>query len=324
MIKKLNTETFYSNSEKLSNLREELGIKKNEIVKSLKDIGVKAIGSSRTYARLENKELKFDHKTYVDLAKGLNLLFKKNQKIKKNITATDLYKKDLAEDKNSYTRLVHIKEAGELINLIHNSDRKKMFGLSEIESGAIPHIDELFNVLTEVSKEEYKAFNIFNDENLKSFQNEKKVIEISSKINKKLNEISNNFGPKLYAGILDIPLIQAHPVSYKIGVEKNNYELVAINFKYLIYKFDKNPQDCFDVKYINPISLKKLNDLLNKYKVSREFNTDDDYDIMRSQLSFELDSMMMNQNEYQYIPFSLDRSKIEFTPQWDFDDEIPF
>lgn len=322
MIKKLNTETFYSNSEKLANLREELNIKKNEIVKSLKDIGITTIGSSRTYARLENKELKFDHKTYVDLAKGLNLLFKKNKKIKKNITATDLYKKDLAEDKNSYTRLLCVKDAGELINLIHNSDRKKMFGLSEIESPAIPHIDQLFNVLTEVSKEEYKTFNIFNDEDLNNFQNEKRIIDISSQINMKLNEISNNFGPKLFAGILDVPLIQPHPINFKFG-KKNVYELVAVNFKYLIYKFDKTSQDSFDVKYINPISLKKLKDLLNKYKVSREFDAGDSLDLIRSELNFELDGKMMDQNEYEYIPFSLDRDKIEFTPQWDYE-EIPF
>ena len=90
MIKKLNIETFYSNSERLSDLREALGIKKSDIVKNLKAVGISTIGSSRTYTRLENKELKFSYKTFEDLAKGFNLLFKRDKKTKPNFPSIDI------------------------------------------------------------------------------------------------------------------------------------------------------------------------------------------------------------------------------------------
>ena len=165
MIKKLNIETFYSNSERLSSLREALGIKKSDIVKNLKAVGISTIGSSRTYTRLENKELKFSYKTFEDLAKGFNLLFKRDKNTKPKFKATDLYIKDIVEDKNSYTRLNKITDAGELINLIFNSTKKKIFGLSEIDGKASVEIEELFDLLSIVSQEEYRSFSPFADQN---------------------------------------------------------------------------------------------------------------------------------------------------------------
>ena len=69
----------------------------------------------------ENKELKFSYKTFEDLAKGFNLLFKRDKKTKPKFKATDFYIKDISEDKNSYTRLNKITDSGELINLIFNA-----------------------------------------------------------------------------------------------------------------------------------------------------------------------------------------------------------
>ncbi len=326
MIKKLNIESFYSNSEKLSILREELGIKKNEIVKELKKVGIDSIGSSRTYARLENKELKFDYKTFESLAKGLNLLFKKNKKSKKNINATDLYIKDLAEDKNSYTSLNKIIDASDIINLIHKCERKKVFGLSEIERSAAEHIEQLFDALAQVSNEEFKSFSSFDDEDIKNFENEKRIIDISSFINTKLNLINRDFGIKLFAGAIEVPMIYAFPKSFFNSVNgESEYNLVGHNAEYLIYKFEKkDTADFFDVKYTNPISLKGIKNIIDKYKIEKKYEDSKNRESILLDLKSELSSKLIDAGEYQYLPVSMDRTKIEFTEKMDFEDEIPF
>lgn len=318
MIKKLNIETFYSNSEKLSDLREALGIKKSDIVKNLKAVGISTIGSSRTYTRLENKELKFSYKTFEDLAKGFNLLFKRDKKTKPKFKATDFYIKDISEDKNSYTRLNKITDSGELINLIFNSDKKKIFGLAEVDGKASEELGQLFDLFSVVSKEEYKTFSSFSDEKLEDFENEKKIIKVASSINDKLVTLNINHDLRLYAGILSLPLVNATFVS----VTKNEYKLKAINSNYLIIKFSKNNEDCFDIKYSNDLSLKKLDEILNKYNYEEKFDDLSNWDFIVDELRDRVTRKMLEANDYHYLPFSLNREKIEFDAQEY--EEIPF
>ena len=308
MIKKLNIETFYSNSEKLSYLREALGIKKKDFVKNLKAVGISTIRSPRTYTRLENKELKFSYKTFEDLAKGFNLLYKRDKKTKPNLKATDLYIKDLIEDKNSYARLIKITDAGDLINLIFNSDRKKIFGLAEIDEKASGEIEELFDLFSIVSQEEYRSFSPFRDEKLEDFENEKRIIKVASSITSKLNILYGSYDLRLYAGILSLPLIDPTYVS----ITKNEFKLKARNSNYLVLKFSKDNEDCFDIKYSNDFSLKKLDEILNKYNLIKQFEGSSDIEFIRRELTDAVSKKMLENNDYSYLPFSMNRDKIEF------------
>ena len=99
-------------------------------------------------------------------------------------------------------------------------------------------------------------------------------------------------------------------------------KLKAINSNYLVIKFSTNDEDCFDIKYSNIFSLKKLDEILNKYNCEKKFEDSSDFDFIRGELTDEVTKKMLEANDYHYLPFSMNRDQIEFNAQEY--EEIPF
>ena len=90
----------------------------------------------------------------------------------------------------------------------------------------------------------------------------------------------------------------------------------------IVIKFSTNNEDCFDIKYSNTFSLKKLDGIINKYNCVKEFEDSSDFEFIRRELTDEITKKMLEANDYHYLPFSMDRDQIEFNAQEY--EEIPF
>ena len=328
MIKTLVKSKYLPSSLQISSLRKKLKISKNDMAKELKAVNIKGF-SPRTYLRFENQENKFELNKFEDLAKGFIKISKKKKIDIGEVYSTNLIEKDSVEDnKNSVTKLLALRNTGDLIKLIHSTNRKKIFGLETILSNARPTVKEILDCISELNKSSPR---ITSDESPNDFDVENELLDISSALNSRLNYLNETYGIKIFVGTLEIPTLDIQWIpkneSEKVNEDKNTdrYEVCANQNKYLIYNFTNDTgADYFDVIYQNPISLKEMKKILNQNPYSETFPSIDAYEEVKIKLlnQYQLQGMI----NLPYMPRGMHYDRIILEPKLNYEelDEIPF
>lgn len=323
MMNKAKNNKVKANSKRLTAVREILNLPKPKMGDFLKRHGIKKIGD-RVYISIENGE-KTELKKFYDLAFAFNKEFKKrnlNNKIEvheliddpeykfnENIKTNTNYAENLP--KICTTTLYQIVNAENLYKQLGSSyDKKKVLNLGTMPPEAAEELNKLFEKVEEYNSSRELRY---EDEEEKSFNREKKILNISSEINSIFNSLQSKYDIKLFMSILQIPSIQAQPFFSDEDEKKSMYEPIenvdniwelGISWvNYLFYYFTQDNIDSVTVKYENEYSENELSEILKKFPVKKKFIkpdnvSDEKHDRMiQDQLQNEMNRMNHKENE---------------------------
>lgn len=329
MIKTLEKSKYLASSLQISYLRDKLKISKNEMSDELKSVNIKGF-SPRTYLRLENQESEFELSKFEELAKGFIKIAKKKKIDIGKVFSTNLISKNSPEkNKNSVSKLLPITSSGNLIKLIHATTKKKIFGLENINPNSRESVKNILDLIPKLNSTPYR---VTSDEDPANFDIEKEILEISSSLNLSLNYLVETYGVRLFAGILELPILDISWVPRskwdKGNKDKDNemYEICPRLIKYLIYNFsDDSGADYYDLTYENQTSFKEMKDFIKNNPYHETYPIIDPYDKVKESLLFNYEFSSTISNKI-YLPKGMVYDHTILEPKLNFEDydEIPF
>lgn len=324
MIKNLITEKYYGHTQKIEELRNLLGIKKEKMPLLYEKHGAKK-PSLRTYLRIEHGEEKFKKERFQQLANVFNKEFAR-KKINRVTDAEQLlnsfgenhFKKI---ERKSFATLTQVTDSSQILNNLEKAEKKKVFGLATLSPSTESGVAEVFNCVK-------KFVNIkpnLDDESLTNFDNEKELMEITTALNSVLNNLKLLHNLKLYTGVAKIPMLNFDE-TFDSWVQTSDpavYDSYAKEVTYIIFYFSHNNEDEIEFTYHNDFSFDELKKFtLNKDKI--KINRDDTLGISKSVLTTKLlNRMNLDFDEITKMPIYFDRSKPAFNPiylqepEWD-------